>query len=140
VNRETKRMMQRQGGRRSRSANGQAVGDGASELAIDADGGLAEDQEYDGVELRPSAKGGRLGARPAAGGAGRDGRSAGGPRVSPARFLREVRNELRQVAWPTRSELVNYTTVVLTVLVVMILLIFLLNYGFGKAVLYLFQK
>ncbi len=61
-------------------------------------------------------------------------------RTTPARFLREVRNELRQVAWPTRSELANYTAVVVTVLVVMIALIFALNYGFGKAVLWLFQQ
>ena len=61
-------------------------------------------------------------------------------RPNPARFFREVRNELRQVAWPTRAELINYTTVVLTVLVIMIALIFALNYGFGKLVLWLFQK
>ncbi len=68
----------------------------------------------------------------------RSGEGGSGP--NPARFAREVRNELRQVAWPTRSELANYTTVVITVLVIMIALIFALNFGFGKLVLYLFQR
>ena len=61
-------------------------------------------------------------------------------RTSPPQFAREVRDELRQVAWPNRSELVNYTAVVVTTLVLMISLIFVLNFGFGKAVLFLFQK
>lgn len=35
------------------------------------------------------------------------------------KFFREVRSELRKVAWPNRKELVNYTIVVLvTVLIV----------------------
>jgi preprotein translocase subunit SecE len=61
-------------------------------------------------------------------------------RTSPPQFAREVRDELRQVAWPNRSELVNYTAVVVTTLVLMISLIFILNFGFGKAVLFMFQK
>jgi preprotein translocase subunit SecE len=61
-------------------------------------------------------------------------------RTSPPQFAREVRDELRQVAWPNRSELVNYTAVVVTTLVLMISLIFVLNFGFGKAVLFMFQK
>jgi preprotein translocase subunit SecE len=61
-------------------------------------------------------------------------------RTTVAQFAREVRDELRQVAWPNRSEMVNYTTVVFTTLVIMISLIFVLNLGFGKAVLFLFTK
>jgi preprotein translocase subunit SecE len=61
-------------------------------------------------------------------------------RTSPAQFAREVRDELRQVAWPTRAEMINYTTVVFFTLVLMISLIFLLNYVFGKAVFFMFQK
>jgi len=61
-------------------------------------------------------------------------------RTSPAQFAREVRDELRQVAWPNRSEMANYTAVVVTTLVLMISLIFVLNFGFGKAVLFLFHK
>jgi preprotein translocase subunit SecE len=61
-------------------------------------------------------------------------------RTSPAQFAREVRDELRQVAWPNRTEMVNYTTVVVTTLVIMASLIFVLNLGFGKAVLFMFNK
>jgi preprotein translocase subunit SecE len=61
-------------------------------------------------------------------------------RTSPAQFAREVRDELRQVAWPNRSEMVNYTAVVVTTLILMVSLIFVLNLGFGKAVLYMFHK
>jgi preprotein translocase subunit SecE len=62
------------------------------------------------------------------------------PRSTPMQFLREVRDELRQVAWPSRAEMVNYSTVVLFTLVLMVLLIFGLNFVFGKAVLFMFQK
>ena len=62
------------------------------------------------------------------------------PRTGPMQFLREVRDELRQVAWPSRAELINYTAVVFFTLVIMISLIFLLNYAFGKGVLFMFQK
>jgi preprotein translocase subunit SecE len=61
-------------------------------------------------------------------------------RTSPAQFAREVRDELRQVAWPNRSEMVNYTAVVVTTLVLMVSLIFILNFGFGKTVLFMFNK
>ena len=61
-------------------------------------------------------------------------------RTSPVQFAREIRDELRQVAWPSRAEMVNYSTVVLVTLVLMIALIFLLNYAFGKGVLFMFQR
>jgi len=61
-------------------------------------------------------------------------------RSSPLQFLREVGDELRQVSWPTRAEMINYTAVVFFTLVLMISLIFVLNYGLGKAVLFMFQK
>ena len=54
-------------------------------------------------------------------------------------FLREVRSELRQVAWPNRSEVVNYTTVTLVTLISLMILIFVLNYAFAKGVLWLFK-
>jgi preprotein translocase subunit SecE len=54
-------------------------------------------------------------------------------------FLREVRSELRQVAWPNRSEVVNYTTVTLVTLLSLMVLIFVLNYAFAKGVLWLFK-
>ncbi|MHB1710781.1 MAG: preprotein translocase subunit SecE [Acidimicrobiales bacterium] len=56
---------------------------------------------------------------------------------SPGQFLRDVRSELRQVAWPNRSEVINYTTVTAATLVLLIALIFVLNYAFGKGVFWL---
>jgi len=55
-------------------------------------------------------------------------------------FFREVRSELRQVAWPTRSEVVNSATVVLVTLTLLVGLIFLLNYAFSHAVTFLFKS
>ena len=63
-----------------------------------------------------------------------------GPRTSIAQFTREVREEMRQVAWPTRPEVINYTTIVFFVLVFMSLLIFGLGYGFSKFVTFLLQQ
>jgi preprotein translocase subunit SecE len=62
------------------------------------------------------------------------------PRTGVRQYFREVRDEMRQVAWPTRAEVGNYTSIVGTVLILMIALIFGLNLGFSKAVLWLFQK
>ncbi len=60
-------------------------------------------------------------------------------RTSPGVFLREVRGELRKVAWPTRAEVVNYSTVVLFTLVLLIALIFVLDLMFAKGVLFVFK-
>ena len=61
-------------------------------------------------------------------------------RTTLRQFFKQVREEMRQVAWPTRPEVINYTTIVLFVLVFMSLLIFGLGYGFSKFVTFLFQK
>jgi preprotein translocase subunit SecE len=44
-------------------------------------------------------------------------------RTGPAQFLREVRSELRKVAWPNRKELGSYTLVVLVTSFVLTMLI-----------------
>src|SRR5579875_2380020 len=69
---------------------------------------------------------------------GRDiptGGSAGarGPRGGPLQFVRDVRGELRRVAWGTRDEVVSYTTIVIVTLIVLVSFVFLLNLGFAKA-------
>ena len=59
----------------------------------------------------------------------------------PARtgeYLREVRSELQKVAWPGRSEVTNYTIVVFIAVVLLTLFVFGLDYGFAKAMFYLF--
>ena len=58
---------------------------------------------------------------------------------TPARqFLKEVRQELKKVNWPTRQELVAYTIVVLVSVVVLTTLVFGLDYVFSRAILNLF--
>jgi preprotein translocase subunit SecE len=61
-------------------------------------------------------------------------------RTRPTQFFREVREEMRQVAWPTRPEVVNYTSIVLGVLIFMTSLIFGLGFGFSKFVTFMFHK
>jgi preprotein translocase subunit SecE len=60
-------------------------------------------------------------------------------RTRPREFLHEVNVEMRKVAWPTRAETINYSAVVLVTLVVVILLIFGLDYVFHSASSFLFK-
>jgi preprotein translocase subunit SecE len=60
-------------------------------------------------------------------------------RTSPPQFLREVRAELRKVAWPTRSEVVNYSIIVLFAIIAMTAFIALVDYGSSEFVLKLFD-
>jgi len=55
-------------------------------------------------------------------------------------FLRDVRAELRRVAWPTRSETLNSSFVVLVAVVVLTAFIFGLDTAFAKFTLYLFKQ
>jgi preprotein translocase subunit SecE len=102
MNRETKRMMQRQG-----------------QLGADGESPAVPSQE----DRRRSA-------------AGRQQRE----RTSPRQFVREVRGELRKVAWPTREETIRLSGVVLFALVVLTALIFGLDYLFAKSVFFLFNQ
>ena len=59
----------------------------------------------------------------------------------PARialFYRQVVAELRKVIWPTRKELVTYTTVVIVFVCMVIAYVSVLDFGFAKAVLAIF--
>ena len=98
MNRETKRLMQRQG-------------------QVDADGTPTRKEAP-----RPSPS-----------------RQATKERIGPAEYARQVRGELRKVAWPTRAEVVNYSIVVFMALILLTALIFGLDYVFGKAVIFLFR-
>jgi preprotein translocase subunit SecE len=60
-------------------------------------------------------------------------------RTSPATFLKEVRGELRKVAWPSRAEVTNYSTIVLFTLILLVSLIFVLDLAFAKSILFLFK-
>jgi preprotein translocase subunit SecE len=59
-------------------------------------------------------------------------------RVGPGQFLREVRQELKKVAWPSRKELLAYTTVVLVSVVVLTSFVFGLDFLIARAVLLMF--
>jgi preprotein translocase subunit SecE len=122
VNRETKRMLQRQG----------QLGPDGEPIAGAREGRAAP------ASARAAAAGGGAGA-------GRGATvAAGGSRPSfPERvgeFLREVRNELVKVAWPGRSEVINYTIVVFFTIVLLTSIVFGLDVGFAKAVIFLFKK
>ncbi|GHF87777.1 preprotein translocase subunit SecE [Amycolatopsis bartoniae] len=54
------------------------------------------------------------------------------------RFVREVWAELRKVIWPTRNQMVTYTTVVLVFVAFMVALVYLLDFVFRKGVFWLF--
>ena len=56
-------------------------------------------------------------------------------RTGVRQFLKEVRQELRKVDWPSRRELVSYTVVVLVTVVVMTSLVFGLDFVFSKVIL-----
>ncbi|HEX6237975.1 MAG TPA: preprotein translocase subunit SecE [Acidimicrobiales bacterium] len=99
MNRQTKRMLQRQG---------QVGADGAPQ-----------------VRKRPAPQA----PRPSEGG-----------RTGPAQFVREVRGELRKVAWPTRAEVVNYSIIVFVALVILTSYIASLDYAFGEAIFKLFER
>ena len=60
-------------------------------------------------------------------------------RVGVRQYFSEVSAELKKVAWPTKKEVVNSTSVVLIAVVFMTALIFGLDYLASKFVLFLFD-
>ena len=62
----------------------------------------------------------------------------GGPVARLSRFFREVIAELGKVIWPTRTELVTYTAVVIVFVSVMCAIVTGLDIGFGKLVAWVF--
>ena len=59
-------------------------------------------------------------------------------RTKPRAFVREVGEELRRVAWPTRAEVIAYSLVVLVSVVIIGMMIYVMDAIFTKAVLTLF--
>jgi preprotein translocase subunit SecE len=72
------------------------------------------------------------------GGSGSRGQARGGVFARLALFIRQVVAELRKVIWPTRKELVAYTTVVIIFVLVMAGIIAAFDYVFGQGVLFVF--
>jgi preprotein translocase subunit SecE len=60
-------------------------------------------------------------------------------RTKPRQFLKEVRAELRKVAWPTRAEVINYSIIVFITLIVLTALIAGVDFVAGKLVLWIFD-
>ncbi len=56
-------------------------------------------------------------------------------RVGFFQYVREVRQELKKVAWPSRHELTTYTVVVFGVSAILTLLVFAMDWVFNTAVL-----
>ncbi|GGU00506.1 MULTISPECIES: preprotein translocase subunit SecE [Actinomadura] len=59
-------------------------------------------------------------------------------RTSPALFVRQIIAELRKVIWPTRRELITYTTVSLVFVLVMVAIVSGVDYGLQKGIYELF--
>jgi preprotein translocase subunit SecE len=97
MNRETKRMLQRQG-------------------QLGADGAPARTKPQPRPAPRPVKE-----------------------RTSPRQYLREVRGELRKVAWPTKEEVARYSVIVLITVVALTAFIFALDWLFAKSVFYLYD-
>ncbi len=101
MNRETKRMLQRQG---------QMTEDGAP---------AARERRRQPTTPRPEQR---------------------EKRTKPREFVKEVRGELRKVAWPTRTETINYSIIVFVAVVVLTAFVGGLDYVFGDFVLKLFNQ
>ncbi|MFB4313636.1 preprotein translocase subunit SecE [Actinomadura sp. 21ATH] len=59
-------------------------------------------------------------------------------RTSPALFVRQVIAELRKVIWPTRRELIMYTTVSLVFVLIMMGIVSGLDWAFQRGVFWVF--
>lgn len=56
-----------------------------------------------------------------------------------SKYFREVRQELKKVAWPSREELATYTIVVFGVTTILTFIVFGLDWGFNKSVINLLE-
>jgi len=110
VNRQTKRQMARQG---MDPSGARAAGSGTSTKGRGGNGAATRN--------RPAAQ-------------------PSSERVGPKQYLSEVRSEMRKVAWPTRSEIINSSIIVIIAITVMTSLIFGFDYVSAKLVLFLFDS
>jgi preprotein translocase subunit SecE len=62
------------------------------------------------------------------------------PLGPPLVFLKQVRRELANVAWPGRQEMISYTVVVLVAVVFLTAMVFGMDLMFVKAVLHIFGQ
>jgi preprotein translocase subunit SecE len=60
-------------------------------------------------------------------------------RVGFRQYLREIQAELKRVMWPTRSEVVTYSIIVVFIVALLTGVVFLLDLGFAQAIVELFR-
>ena len=53
-------------------------------------------------------------------------------------FYRQIIAELRKVVWPTRNELITYTSVVIVFVAIVVGIVATLDFGFSKLVMWVF--
>ncbi len=53
---------------------------------------------------------------------------------SPAVFLNQAYQELKRVTWPTRTEVINYSAVIIASVVVAAILISVVDFGLSRLV------
>jgi preprotein translocase subunit SecE len=61
-------------------------------------------------------------------------------RAKPREFIKQVRDELARVSWPTRSEVVVYTIVVLVSVAFFMSAIALMDWAFSRGVLEVVER
>ena len=59
-------------------------------------------------------------------------------RTGPRQFLREVRGEMKRVAWPSRKEVTSYSIVVLVTVAILMTYVFGLDTVFSQFVFWIF--
>ncbi|BAL85807.1 putative preprotein translocase SecE subunit [Actinoplanes missouriensis 431] len=102
-------------------------------LADAAAGGGVPD---DGADTATGSGGTALAERSADSDSPKAKKRRGGPIGRVGGFFREVVSELRKVIWPTRKELLTYTSVVIVFVTVVTAIVSGLDYAFGKGILW----
>ncbi|BBH65981.1 hypothetical protein ACTI_26660 [Actinoplanes sp. OR16] len=107
---------------------------GDDELRADAAAG--DDVPDDAADTATGSGGTALAERSADSDSPKAKKRRGGPLGRVGSFFREVVSELRKVIWPTRKELLTYTSVVIVFVVVVTAIVSGLDYVFGKGILW----
>lgn len=112
---------------------------------VSADPGIGEVGASEAEQVAAAAAGARPTrkkvAEPTAGGKGHATPKRTTPgerehkRATPVQFVREVIAELKKVVWPTWDQLRQYFVVVLVFVLIIIAIVFVLDLGFGAAIL-----
>ncbi|WP_338049714.1 preprotein translocase subunit SecE [Ruania rhizosphaerae] len=119
---------------------GDEPGDGESDSKPDASDSKAASADARPAAARSVRAQGQAKGRPTASRKEAEAARQAEPNVFAriARFVRQVVQELRKVVTPTRNELFTYIGVVIVFLVVMMIYVGVLDFGFGRLVLWAF--